>query len=90
MNYKEYFNEIEDFNDHTKQPADFQNYIRVDDSTTMKQQTRYGEYAGKKLFEASKTFQEISKEVAIDSPFGKNSVFYKELREIITGQIPKL
>lgn len=38
----------------------------------------------------NKTFQEISNEIAMDTPFGKNSVFYKELREIITGQIPKL
>lgn len=37
-----------------------------------------------------KTFQEISNEIALSTPFGKNSEFYRELREIITGQIPKL
>lgn len=48
---------------------------------------------GKDPFEGirtDKTFQEMSNEVAMDSPFGKNSAFYRELREIITGQIPKL
>lgn len=38
----------------------------------------------------NKTFQEISNEIALSTPFGKNSEFYRELREIITGQIPKL
>lgn len=37
-----------------------------------------------------KTFQEISNEIAMSTPFGKDSVFYRELREILTGQIPKL
>ncbi len=47
----------------------------------------------KDLFEGirtNKTFQEISNEIALSTPFGKNSEFYRELREIITGQIPKL
>ncbi|SEM47306.1 hypothetical protein SAMN05421856_103418 [Chryseobacterium taichungense] len=38
----------------------------------------------------NKTFAEISNEIALSTPFGKESVFYRELREIITGQIPKL
>jgi len=38
----------------------------------------------------NKIFQEISNEIAMDSPLGKNSVFYRETREILTGQIPKL
>ncbi|MBW7675325.1 hypothetical protein [Chryseobacterium chendengshani] len=38
----------------------------------------------------NKTFQEISNEIALSTPFGKSSEFYKEQREIITGQIPKL
>lgn len=48
---------------------------------------------GKDPFEGirtNKTFQEISNEVAMSTPFGKESVFYRELREIIKGQIPKL
>lgn len=49
--------------------------------------------AGKDPFEgirAHKTFQEISNEIAMSTPFGKQSTFYRELREIIKGQIPKL
>lgn len=38
----------------------------------------------------NKTFQEISNEIALSTPFGKSSDFYRELREIIKGQIPKL
>lgn len=38
----------------------------------------------------NKTFQEIPNEIAVSTPFGINSEFYRELREIITGQIPKL
>lgn len=38
----------------------------------------------------NKTFQEISNKIALSTPFGKNSDFYREFREIITGQIPKL
>ena len=38
----------------------------------------------------NKTFQEISNEIALSTAFGKNSDFYRELREIITGKIPKL
>ena len=38
----------------------------------------------------NKIFQEISNEIALSSPFGNRSKFYKELREILTGQIPKL
>jgi len=38
----------------------------------------------------NKTFQEISNEVALSTPFGKSSEFYREQREIITGQIPRL
>lgn len=37
-----------------------------------------------------KSFRDISNEIAIQSPFGKNSMFYKVEREILTGQIPKL
>jgi hypothetical protein len=37
-----------------------------------------------------KTFREISNEIAMESPFGKNSAFYREEREILKGQIPKL
>ncbi|WP_299180841.1 hypothetical protein [uncultured Chryseobacterium sp.] len=49
--------------------------------------------SGKDPFEGvrtDKTFREISNEIALESPFGKNSALYRELREIITGQIPKL
>lgn len=38
----------------------------------------------------NKTFREISNEIAMESPFGKNSTFYREEREILKGQIPKL
>jgi len=38
----------------------------------------------------SKTFQELSNEIALSTPFGKSSEFYREQREIITGKIPKL
>ncbi|MGE4514995.1 MAG: hypothetical protein AB7E26_14465 [Chryseobacterium sp.] len=38
----------------------------------------------------NKTFAEISNEIALSTPLGKESVFYRELREIITGQISKL
>ncbi|WP_310554384.1 hypothetical protein [Flavobacterium sp.] len=38
----------------------------------------------------NKSFREISNEIAMESPFGKNSMFYKEEREILKGQIPKL
>lgn len=38
----------------------------------------------------SKSFEEISNEVAMDSPFGKESAFYREEREMLKGQIPKL
>lgn len=38
----------------------------------------------------NKTFEEISNEIALSSPFGKNSRFYREKREIIIGKIPKL
>lgn len=38
----------------------------------------------------TKSFREISNEIALDSPFGKNSMFYREEREILKGQIPKL
>lgn len=47
----------------------------------------------KDLFESirtSKTFEEISNEYAMSTPQGKNSVFYREMREILTGYIPKL
>jgi len=47
----------------------------------------------KNLFEeikSIKTFQQIPNEIALSTPFGKNSIFYKEQREIIIGQIPKL
>lgn len=37
-----------------------------------------------------KSFQEISNEIALNTPFGKNSKLYRELREIIIGKIPKL
>jgi len=55
---------------------------------------QFNEYnKGKDPFEGirtNKTFQEISNEIAMDSPLGKNSAFYRETREILTGQIPKL
>ncbi|WP_185113453.1 hypothetical protein, partial [Chryseobacterium sp. CCH4-E10] len=38
----------------------------------------------------SKIFQEITNDIALNTPFGNNSMFYKEQREIIIGQIPKL
>lgn len=38
----------------------------------------------------TKSFREISNEIALDSPFGKNSIFYREEREILKDQIPKL
>lgn len=38
----------------------------------------------------NKTFREISNEIALQSPFGKNSIFYRAEREILTGKIPKL
>ncbi len=38
----------------------------------------------------NKSFREISNEIAMSSPFGKESMMYRELREIITGQIPKI
>lgn len=38
----------------------------------------------------NKSFREISNEIAMESPFGKKSVFYREEREILKGQIPKL
>ncbi|HRP91030.1 MAG TPA: hypothetical protein PKX92_13445 [Edaphocola sp.] len=38
----------------------------------------------------NKSFREISNEVAMQSPFGKNSMFYRAEREVLTGQIPKL
>ena len=38
----------------------------------------------------NKSFREISNEIAMENPFGKNSMFYKEEREILKGQIPKL
>lgn len=38
----------------------------------------------------NKAFEEISNEIATNTPFGKESIFYRKLREIITGQIPKL
>ncbi|MEC5172116.1 MULTISPECIES: hypothetical protein [Chryseobacterium] len=38
----------------------------------------------------SRTFQEITNDIALNTPFGNNSMFYKEQREIIIGQIPKL
>lgn len=38
----------------------------------------------------NKSFREISNEIALESPFGKNSIFYREEREILKGQIPKL
>lgn len=38
----------------------------------------------------NKTFQEISNEIALSKSFGKDSEFYRELRGIITGKIPKL
>ena len=38
----------------------------------------------------NKTFHEISSEIALSSSFGKNSKFYRQEREIITGKIPKL
>lgn len=48
---------------------------------------------GKDPFEkirTHKTFREISNEIALSTPFGKESAFYREEREIIKGQIPKL
>lgn len=38
----------------------------------------------------NKTFHEISNKIALNTPFGKSSEFYREQREIIIGQIPKL
>ncbi|MCE3075144.1 hypothetical protein [Chryseobacterium gwangjuense] len=52
-----------------------------------------GFLGNKNFFEeiiTNKTFQEISNEIALNSPFGKSSQFYRQEREIITGQIPKL
>ena len=72
--------------------ADFQNHIPVD-TPSMMQQMGYDEYTGKDPFEGistDKTFYEISNEMALSTPFGKDSVFYRELREILKGQIPKL
>lgn len=40
--------------------------------------------------QANKSFQEISNEVALESPFGRDSIFHREEREILKGQIPKL
>jgi len=54
---------------------------------------RQGIFGNKDPFEGirtNKTFQEISNEIALSTPFGKTSEFYREQREIITGQIPKL
>lgn len=38
----------------------------------------------------NKNFREMFNEIALSTPFGKNREFYKEQREIIKGQIPKL
>jgi len=55
---------------------------------------QFNEYnKGKDPFEGIRTnmtFQEISNEIALNSPLGKSSAFYRETREILTGQIPKL
>lgn len=56
-------------------------------------EVRQGIFGNNDPFEGirtNKTFQEISNEIALSTPFGKNSEFYRELRKIITGQIPKL
>lgn len=38
----------------------------------------------------NKSFREISNEIAMKRPFGKESIFYREEREILKGEIPKL
>ena len=38
----------------------------------------------------NKSFREISNEIAVEGPFGKESIFYKSEREVLKGQIPKL
>lgn len=88
MTYEEYLKEIEDFDDITQQEllADFQNLIPLDNPSMMQQMG----YRGFEDIKTDKTFYEISNEVALSSPSGKDSVFYRELREIIKGQIPKL
>lgn len=42
------------------------------------------------LVRINKSYREISNETSMQSPFGKNSMFYKVEREIMKGQIPKL
>jgi hypothetical protein len=56
-------------------------------------EVKQGIFGNKDPFEeirTNKTFYEISNEIALNTPFGKNSEFYRELREIIRGEIPKL
>lgn len=94
MTYEEYLKEIEDFDEITQQEllADFQNHIPLHNPTMM-EQMGYGGFTAKDPFEGirtDKTLYEISNEIAISTPLGKESVFYRELREIITGKIPKL
>lgn len=88
MTYEEYLKEIEDFDDITQQEllADFQNLIPLDNPSMMQQMG----YGGFEDIKTDKTFYEISNEIALSTPLGKDSVFYRERREIIKGQIPKL
>lgn len=94
MTYEEYLKEIEDFDEITKREllADFPNYIPLHNPAIM-EEMGYVMPSGKDPFEGlitDKTFYEISNEIGLSTPFGKDSVFYRELREIITGKIPKL
>jgi len=88
MTYEEYLKEIEDFDDITKEEllADFQNHIPLDNPYLMQQMG----YGGFEDIKTDKTIYEISNEIALSTPLGKDSIFYRELREIIKGQIPKL
>ena len=85
MNTTNLFTDFEDFDEQSREILTaYQNdFLDLD----------YFEKQGKDPFEGiriNKTFQEISNEIAMSTPFGKESVFYRELREILTGQIPKL
>lgn len=37
----------------------------------------------------NKSFREISNEIAMETPLGTKSIFYKKEREILVGEIPK-
>ncbi len=78
------FDDLDDFDEQSQEELLGYNFLSLEDIERG--------IVGDDPFEGNRTnkiVREISNEIAIESPFGKRSLFYGELREISFGKIPR-